>query len=79
VRGVLSPGADVIALVKPQFEAGRDEVGKGVIHDAAVHARVLEEVAAAAREVGLTPLGSTPSPITGAKGNVEFLLHLRSA
>jgi 23S rRNA (cytidine1920-2'-O)/16S rRNA (cytidine1409-2'-O)-methyltransferase len=74
---VLTPGADIVALVKPQFEAGRGEVRKGIIHDAAIHARVLEEVSAAAREVGLTPLASTPSPITGAKGNVEFLLHLR--
>jgi len=77
IPAVLRPGADVIALVKPQFEAGRAEVRKGIIHDDAVRARVLEEVSAAAREVGLTPVSSTPSPITGAKGNVEFLLHLR--
>jgi 23S rRNA (cytidine1920-2'-O)/16S rRNA (cytidine1409-2'-O)-methyltransferase len=77
VPPVLSAGADVIALVKPQFEAGRGEVGKGVIHDAAVHARVVEEVRAAAAAVGLTHSASTPSPITGQKGNVEFLLHLR--
>ena len=74
---LLRPGGDVVALVKPQFEAGRAEVRKGVIHDAAVHRRVVEEVAAAAAAVGLTPVGSTPSPITGQKGNVEFLLHLR--
>lgn len=78
VPPLLRPGADVIALVKPQFEAGRSEIRKGVIRDASVQARVLEEVSAAAREVGLTPVASTPSPITGAKGNVEFLLHLRS-
>ena len=78
VPPLLRPGADVIALVKPQFEAGRGEIRKGVIRDAAVHSRVVEEVSAAAREVGLTPAASTPSPITGAKGNVEFLLHLRS-
>jgi 23S rRNA (cytidine1920-2'-O)/16S rRNA (cytidine1409-2'-O)-methyltransferase len=78
VPAVLRPGADVVALVKPQFEAGRSEVGKGVIHDAAVQARVLDEVSQAASGVGLTPLGSTPSPITGQKGNVEFLLHLRA-
>jgi 23S rRNA (cytidine1920-2'-O)/16S rRNA (cytidine1409-2'-O)-methyltransferase len=78
VPPLLNAGADVVALVKPQFEAGRTEVRKGVIHDAAIHARVLEEVTAAAAEVGLTPMGSTPSPITGQKGNVEFLLHLRS-
>jgi len=75
---LLRPAADVIALVKPQFEAGREEVGKGVIHDAAIHQRVVEEVSAAAAAIGLTTAGSTPSPITGQKGNVEFLLHLRA-
>jgi 23S rRNA (cytidine1920-2'-O)/16S rRNA (cytidine1409-2'-O)-methyltransferase len=74
---LLRPGADIVALVKPQFEAGRAEVRKGVIHDEAVHQRVVDEIAAAAAGVGLTPMGSTPSPITGQKGNVEFLLHLR--
>jgi 23S rRNA (cytidine1920-2'-O)/16S rRNA (cytidine1409-2'-O)-methyltransferase len=77
VATVLRDGADVVALVKPQFEAGRDEVRKGIIRDAAVHERVLAEVTAAGAEVGLTRVGSTPSPITGQKGNVEFLLHLR--
>lgn len=76
---LLRPGADVVALVKPQFEAGRAEVHKGIIHDAAVHERVLAEVSAAAAAIGLTPTGSTPSPITGQKGNVEFLLHLRAS
>ena len=76
---LLLPGADVIALVKPQFEAGRDEVRKGIIRDAAVHARVLEEVTNAAAAVGLARLGADASPITGQKGNVEFLLHLRLA
>ncbi len=74
---LLRPGADVVALVKPQFEAGRNEVRKGIIRDPAVHARVLTEVTAAAREVGLTAMASSPSPITGAKGNVEFLLYLK--
>ncbi len=78
VPPLLRPGADVIALVKPQFEAGRAEIRKGIIRDDAVQARVVEEVSSAAREVGLNPVASTPSPITGAKGNVEFLLHLRS-
>jgi len=77
VATVLRPGADVVALVKPQFEAGREEVHKGIIRDPAVHDRVLAEVTAAGAEVGLTRVGSTPSPITGQKGNVEFLLHLR--
>ena len=76
---LLLPAADVIVLVKPQFEAGRDEVRKGIIRDAAVHARVLEEVANAAAAVGLARIGTDASPITGQKGNVEFLLHLRLA
>ena len=74
---LLRPGGDVIALVKPQFEAGRAEVRKGIIRDPAIHARVLSEVSASAREVGLTAMASTASPITGAKGNVEFLLYLK--
>jgi 23S rRNA (cytidine1920-2'-O)/16S rRNA (cytidine1409-2'-O)-methyltransferase len=77
VPSLLTPGADVVALVKPQFEAGRTEVRKGIIHDVAVHERVLAEVTAAAAAIGLTAAGSTSSPITGQKGNVEFLLHLR--
>lgn len=74
---VLRPDADIVALVKPQFEAGRDEVRKGIIRDEAIHARVLAEVSAAATELGLARVAATPSPITGQKGNVEFLLHLR--
>ena len=78
VPALLAGGADVIALVKPQFEAGRDEVGKGgLVREPAVHARVLDDVRGAARAVGLTPMADTPSPITGASGNQEFLLHLR--
>ena len=68
VPPLLRPGADVVALVKPQFEAGRAEVRKGVIRDPAVHARVVDEVTAAAAEVGLTRVASTPSPITGPEG-----------
>ena len=74
---VLRPDADIVALVKPQYEAGRDEVRKGIIRDEAIHARVLAEVSAAATELGLARVAATPSPITGQKGNVEFLLHLR--
>ncbi len=79
VTPVLRPGADVVALVKPQFEAGRAEVRKGIIRDPGVHARVLEEVATAGGEVGLSRVASTPSPITGQKGNVEFLVHFRAS
>jgi 23S rRNA (cytidine1920-2'-O)/16S rRNA (cytidine1409-2'-O)-methyltransferase len=77
VPPLLRAGADVVALVKPQFEAGRREVRKGIVRDPAVHARVLEEVTVAGAEVGLTRVASTPSPITGQKGNVEFLVHFR--
>lgn len=75
---LLLPGAHVIALVKPQFEAGRAEVRKGgIVRDAAVHARVIEEVAAAADALGLKRAGLADSPIAGMEGNREFLLHLR--
>ena len=80
VPTLLNPGADVLALVKPQFEAGRAEVSKkGLIHDSAVHARVVDEVSTAAHKVGLTPVAVTPSPITGMEGNREFFLHLRAS
>jgi 23S rRNA (cytidine1920-2'-O)/16S rRNA (cytidine1409-2'-O)-methyltransferase len=76
----LEPGADVIALVKPQFEAGRTEVGRhGLVSDPAVHHAVIERVAAAARAIGLDRAAVTPSPITGAAGNREFFLHLKNA
>jgi 23S rRNA (cytidine1920-2'-O)/16S rRNA (cytidine1409-2'-O)-methyltransferase len=78
VPPLLRPGADIVALVKPQFEAGRAEVRKGIIRDGAVHQRVLEEVTTAGAEVGLTRVAWTASPVTGQKGNVEFLIHLRT-
>jgi 23S rRNA (cytidine1920-2'-O)/16S rRNA (cytidine1409-2'-O)-methyltransferase len=75
---LLEPTADVVALVKPQFEAGRDEVGKhGLVTDPAVHEAVLARVSAAAADAGLSRVGMTPSPIAGATGNQEFFLHLR--
>jgi 23S rRNA (cytidine1920-2'-O)/16S rRNA (cytidine1409-2'-O)-methyltransferase len=75
------PGADVVLLVKPQFEAGREEAarGKGVITDPAVWRRVLEEVAGALEGLGAAIMGAMASPLTGADGNVEFLLHARTA
>jgi len=79
VPPVLAPDGDVVALVKPQFEAGRAEVNDGVIIDPAIHARVVAEVTAAGAEVGLTRVSATPSPVTGQKGNVEFLLHFRTS
>jgi len=69
------PGAKLVALIKPQFEAGREEVGKGgVVRDPAVHERVCAEAAAWVESQGWTVLGVTESPITGPEGNVEFLL-----
>jgi 23S rRNA (cytidine1920-2'-O)/16S rRNA (cytidine1409-2'-O)-methyltransferase len=80
VPDLLVPGADVLALIKPQFEAGRTEVGhKGLITDPLVHARVVDEVTAAAATLGLTRVGLVESPITGAEGNREFLAHFRAA
>ncbi len=75
------PGADVVLLVKPQFEAGRQEAarGKGVITDPAIWRRVLDEVVAALLELGAVIMGAMASPLTGADGNVEFLLHARTA
>ena len=76
----LDPGADVIALVKPQFEAGREEVGKhGIVSDPAVHDAVIARVTEAAAACGLTRVAMAPSTITGATGNQEFFLHLRAA
>lgn len=77
---LLLAGADVIALVKPQFEAGRREVGKkGVVRDPAVQQRVVAEATQAAAEVGLVRVAATESPVTGDTGNREFFLHLRGA
>jgi 23S rRNA (cytidine1920-2'-O)/16S rRNA (cytidine1409-2'-O)-methyltransferase len=78
--GICAPDADVVALVKPQFEAGRSEAarGRGVISDPAVRCRVLAEVCDALRAEGATIMGAVASPITGADGNVELLLHARA-
>lgn len=78
---LLEPNGHLVALVKPQFEAGKPEVdaGKGVIRDPAIHARVLEEIRRFAREYlpGSSEHGCRESPIQGADGNVEFLLGLK--
>jgi 23S rRNA (cytidine1920-2'-O)/16S rRNA (cytidine1409-2'-O)-methyltransferase len=71
---LLNPGGRVVVLIKPQFEVGKGEVGKGgVVRDPAQHARVVEEVNASARALGLKVAGVVASPITGADGNKEFL------
>jgi 23S rRNA (cytidine1920-2'-O)/16S rRNA (cytidine1409-2'-O)-methyltransferase len=70
--------AKLVALIKPQFEAGRDEVGKGgVVRDPGIHERVCTRAKAWVQSQGWTILGITPSPITGPEGNVEFLLGAR--
>jgi 23S rRNA (cytidine1920-2'-O)/16S rRNA (cytidine1409-2'-O)-methyltransferase len=75
--GLLADGGSVVALVKPQFEAGREKVKRGgVVRDPAVHRDVLGTVIDAARAAGLVPRGVVPSPILGPAGNVEFLVHL---
>jgi 23S rRNA (cytidine1920-2'-O)/16S rRNA (cytidine1409-2'-O)-methyltransferase len=77
---VAAEDADLVLLVKPQFEAGREAVGSGgVVRDAGVWRDAIEGVGVAIREAGATPLGVIVSPITGPAGNAEFLLHARAA
>jgi 23S rRNA (cytidine1920-2'-O)/16S rRNA (cytidine1409-2'-O)-methyltransferase len=76
VASTLRPSGGIVALVKPQFEAGRHEVRRGVVREPTVHRAVLEAVAGHAASAGLAPLGAIASPITGPEGNREFLLHL---
>jgi len=77
---VAAPGAPLVLLVKPQFEAGRVEAsrGRGVIRDPEVHRRTLGEVATVLDDAGAVIMGAMPSPITGHAGNVEFLLYART-
>jgi len=77
---VAEPGADLVLLVKPQFEAGRRDAsrGRGVVRDPAVWRRVLDEVVAAVDRGGASTMGAMVSPLTGADGNVEFFLHGRN-
>lgn len=76
----LTDTADCIALVKPQFEVGKGQVGRGgIVTDPQKHRRVLNEIKDAAVEIGLHPVGLLESPILGAEGNREFLMHLKPA
>jgi 23S rRNA (cytidine1920-2'-O)/16S rRNA (cytidine1409-2'-O)-methyltransferase len=78
VARVLAPGGICVPLIKPQFEAGRDEIGKGgVVRDSAVHRLVLERTVAIAGEHGLGVAGLVASPLQGPAGNIEFLANLR--
>ena len=76
--GLLKPGGRIIALIKPQFEVGRGEVGKGgIVRDPAAHEKVIEDIRRTSEELGLTVAGLCESPITGADGNREFLILLQ--
>ena len=79
VKALLCPDADFICLIKPQFEAGREEVGKkGVVRDSAVHERVIREILDFVPEAGLSAEGLDYSPIKGPEGNIEYLCHLKN-
>ena len=80
VRGLLTEQGEVAALIKPQFEAGRENIGKkGVVRDAGVHESVIREVFDAAMTAGFCVLALTYSPIKGPEGNIEYLVHLACA
>ncbi|MCO7126597.1 TlyA family RNA methyltransferase [Sporolactobacillus shoreicorticis] len=77
---ILQRNGEVVALIKPQFEAGRDEVGKkGIVHDPKVHVSVVNEILQFALDCGYSLLDLSYSPITGGDGNIEFLAYLRSS
>ena len=77
LHGLLRDGGEIACLIKPQFEAGREKVGKkGVVRDPAVHLEVLENFLIHAKESGFTVLGLTYSPIRGPEGNIEYLGYL---
>lgn len=75
LAGCLAPGGEVVALVKPQFEAGRGRAPRGVVRDPAAHREVLAAALGDARAAGLVPLGLVVSPLLGPAGNREFFLH----
>lgn len=78
-QAVLKSKGQLIALIKPQFEAGRQEVGRGgIVRDPAVHQAVIEKITCFAQALGFERRGLIESPIRGAEGNVEFLIHLQN-
>ena len=80
LRGVLAPGAVAVVLVKPQFEVGRGQVGRGgIVKDPGLHAGAVRAVAEAAARAGYAVRGACASPIAGTEGNREFFLHLQAA
>ena len=77
VIGILKAQGEIVALIKPQFEAGKEKVGKkGVVRDPAVHQEVIFKVLSEAKELGLTPTALTYSPVKGPEGNIEYLVWL---
>ena len=79
VKNLLKPGADFICLIKPQFEAGREEVGKkGVVRDKAVHEDVVRGVIEFAPTLGFSVMGLDYSPIKGPEGNIEYICYLKN-
>lgn len=80
VYELLNDGGEVAALIKPQFEAGREQVGKkGVVRDIKVHYEVVKKTLATAREIGFATAGLTFSPIKGPEGNIEYLAYLKKS
>jgi len=78
VRDLLKENGEIVCLIKPQFEAGREKVGKhGVVRDPKVHREVIERVITAADGLGLEPMMLSYSPIRGPEGNIEYLLYLK--
>ena len=77
VKNLLKEDGRIVCLIKPQFEAGREKVGKhGVVRDASVHREVILKVRDYAESIGLTPIGLDYSPIKGPEGNIEYLMYL---
>lgn len=79
VKQLLVPGADIVCLIKPQFEAGREEVGKkGVVRDGTVHCQVIHSILDFAPGIGFSVMGLDYSPIKGPEGNIEYICHLKN-
>ncbi len=79
LKQIIAFSGDVVALVKPQFEAGKDKVGKkGIVREKTVHLEVLQKIAESSKLNGFSLKGISFSPVTGGEGNIEFLFHLRS-
>jgi len=78
IKELLDPAGDIVALIKPQFEAGKENVGKkGIVRERSVHINVIKDIVNFTKELGLSPVDLTYSPIKGGEGNIEFLLHIK--